>query len=159
MYFFTSDSTTYGCTYYVSLHPKTEKIHYSDFMPSLYAKQAHIISVHQMNEMMLIRVNTLMTLVNVQYNHIPKCFLSIILIMNGTSFEIDLDSSYYYKDNEILSSIFLMHYLHKHHSMTKFDFSYTLECMDNNLEIIELTRNRYVRLDWDYQYSIITIQS
>lgn len=157
--YFTSDSTTRGNTYYGSLDPETGKIHYSVTMPYLQAIQTHIILVHQINEMMLIRVNTIAVPGNVRYSQIPKCFLSIILTMNGSSFEIDLGSSFYTKDNEILSSIFLMHYMHKHHSAAKFDFSYTLECMDNNLTIIELTQNKYVRLDWDYQYSIITIQS
>jgi hypothetical protein len=175
LYFFLYDSITYmyhnlyhhctniqddPCGYY-TIHPKTKLLQYSVHGPS--SEITYFIYFHQVTEKRIISiVNTLYDPNIIQYHHqISKCFLSIIVrINNMTPIELYLDSSFYYTGNAILSSIFLMYYLHKHHSMiVTSDFLYTVECMDHNLNVIELTRDSYIQLGLDYQYSIITIPS
>ena len=116
----------------MSMHPKTKKIHYSVNTLPLLSSSHPFISIHQKKEMILMRVNTFFDCVEVSHNPIPKCFLYTTLTMNNTDYIIEICNSLYYTDNEILSSIFLMNYLHTHHSIVKFDFLYTLECMDND---------------------------
>jgi hypothetical protein len=78
--------------------------------------------------------------------------------MNGSVYEIDL-RDFYYSGNEILSSMFILYYLYTRHLITIIDFSYTIECMDNDLHMITLTSDNYVQVGKDSQYSIMTIQS
>jgi hypothetical protein len=173
VYFYIHDSITriyHGLVYlitnhskdgvcYVFMHPKTTHIQLSNIMPSTLSLP-HILSISHIGDITTIRVNSLFRPMdtNIRHHQVSRCFLSSILTMNGSVYEIDL-RDFYYSGNEILSSMFILYYLYKRHLITTIDFSYTIECMDNDLHMITLTSDNYVQVGKDSQYSIMTIQS
>jgi hypothetical protein len=136
----------------ISIHPITNKLTFSVAIPN-----NNYVSIHCKHNVSLIKVNGVVT--DSKYTQVVRCFLSIILHMNNASYPISIPSSYYYRGNEILSSAFIMYFLNHQYSISVCNFSYTLECMDTNLNIIELSQYNYIELGLDNHYSIITLAS
>jgi hypothetical protein len=76
------------------------------------------------------------------------CFLSIKYTnpLMKTPIYIDIDKEYYYKNNEILSPLFIKRYL-EHQSLNYyFDMNYVVEILDDNVQSYIINSNQYILL-------------
>ena len=72
------------------------------------------------------------------------------------SIDLKIDIMYYLMDNEILSPIFILRLLKYQKLSYVFDKDYTLEVMDDNVNIINLTSDNYIVLEED-KYTVMNM--
>ena len=70
---------------------------------------------------------------------------------------IDIDSGYYYANNEILSPLFIKRYLEYQPLIYEFDMNYELEVMDNDINTYVINSKQYILLA-DSTYTIKNIE-
>jgi hypothetical protein len=68
---------------------------------------------------------------------------------------IELEQGLYFTNNVILSALFIKRYLEYHPEEFIFDENYTINLMDNNINMITLTYSQSILLSED-SYTIIT---
>jgi hypothetical protein len=84
---------------------------------------------------------------SIEYNH-PKLEKPI---------SIELTNEYYYVNNQILSALFINRYLKYNEKDYCFDMDYTINIMDDNLNIFTINSNQFIFLD-KTEYQICNIR-
>ena len=74
-----------------------------------------------------------------------------------TSIDLNLDKSYFIKNNELLSACFILMILSYQSQPFIFDYKYTIKIMDNDINEIKLEDGQFIRL-LDKGYEIVTIK-
>lgn len=98
--------------------------------------------VHYSDTMTVIRPDS-RTIVDVP----SRCRSYFMYVSYNNAVQIKLPTHFMLVENEILSYLFVRHYMNVHHNSIKFDENYILTCIDTEYNTFTLDRTRRVRLN------------
>ena len=74
-------------------------------------------------------------------------FLSVTLTLNRTKYNIDVEKSWMYVNNELFSKTFLKRYFDYHNVDIRFTNEYVVDIMDSNINMFKLKSGDYIVLN------------
>ena len=142
----------YDKVFSVSKSIKTNSVHEHLILVKFYDKC--ISRVHCMNTTNDTKINN----GDVQLLPCEKPFVSVVYShpkMNHVIY-LDIDPMFYLNENEILSPVFILRLLKYQKTPFFFDNDYSIEIMDNDINVIHLTNKHYILLH-ENSYGVVDI--